>query len=215
VRSIDRGDRPPRRLRRWRLPWRRPSRHVHPPRSEDDRGRIIQFPGRFTPAPPEPPPRATPPKPPAGWGPEQPSIRVLFLAVLVGALLIAGSTAGYYLVVQHAPHHLRLQPATVHFEVLTPRGAGAGNGTVAFRTNRVEGLLGFRYTGCPSTPHGAFRLSLAPAGGGNQQTLVDYRTADTRTFRIDAAVSYVLRVVIPAPHGCRRWTIASNADGSP
>ena len=140
---------------------------------------------------------------------------MLFLAVLVGALLIAGSTAGYYLVVQHAPHHLRLQPATVHFEVLTPRGAGAGNGTVAFRTNRVEGLLGFRYTGCPSTPHGAFRLSLAPAGGGNQQTLVDYRTADTRTFRIDAAVSYVLRVVIPAPHGCRRWTIASNADGLP
>jgi len=214
VRSIDRGDRPPRRLRRWRLPWR-PLRRVRPPLPEDDRGRIIQFPARFAPGPPEPPPRAKP-EPPAGWGPEQPSIRILFLAVLVGALLITGSAIGYYLVVQNAPRHLRFQPATVHFEVLTPRGSGTTDGTVAFRTNRIEGLVGFRYNGCPSTPRGAFRLSLTPAGdGGNQQTLVDYRTADTRTFRIDAALSYVLRVVIPAPHGCRRWTVASNTDGSP
>ncbi len=210
MRSIDRGDRPPRRLRRWRLPWRRPSRHVRQPLPD-----IIQFPARFTPAPPEPP-RPPTPEPPTGWGPEQPSIRVLFLAVLVGALLIAGSAIGYYLVVQNVPRHLRLQPATVHFEVLTPRASGVADGTVAFRTNRIEGLVGFRYSGCPSTPHGAFRLSLAPAGDrANQQTLVDYRTTDTRTFHIDAALSYVLRVVIPAPHGCRRWTVASNAAGSP
>ena len=215
MRSIDRGDRPPRRLRRWRLPWRRTPRRAHSSGPEDDRGRIIQFPSRFTPAPPQPPRRAKP-EPPAGWGPEQPSIRVLFLAVLVGALLIAGSTIGYYLVIRNAPRHLRFQPASVHFEVLTPRDSGVANGTVAFRTNRIEGLFGFRYTGCPSTPHGAFRLSLTPAGDpAHQQTLVDYRTADTRTFRIDAGLSYVLRVAIPAPHGCHHWTVASNAYGSP